>query len=677
MLLAFGLGWALMAVLSTRMTSQPQRWAAVPAVVMGATGLGPPDPLPRRRRSHRGRLDLAPGDGGARGLDVRPDAPCTSTGRGRWLVTPVLVVLAVASIGATTENVLLAPRPRRLPRPGPDLRGGRPPAAPRLPRPGRPHGRALQRPRRVLRLLGQDHRPGQHHRPGSAPTTAPVRAGARTPQSPGRRRPPPRTCTSCWPRPARKAPYVLVGHSTGGPYALTYAAQYPEQVAGMVLLDSSSPEQLTGIPSYAGQYAADAARPGPAAHASPAWALSRVARRLGPPRRGGRRGPGHDLDPARLQERARRGVHDPRGLRAGPVPHHAAATVPLVVLTASETSTPGLGRRAGQARGALDQPRAPRRRRDPRGPARGRARRRRVGARHHRGPLRRPHRLPAGRRRETPADPVHPIHAPPHQRSPDVPHRPHTPSPHAEEEGHQKSWALLAVALAAQILVVLDISVVNTALPSIGRDLDLEGGDLQWLVTAYLMMSGGGLLLGGRIADLLSRRGVFLTGLALFTIASLVSGFADSGTQLIAARAVQGLSAALLTPSALVPDHDHLRRRPAQGRARHVGCRRQPRRRRRRPPRRRRHDLGQLAVHLLDQRPHRPRRPARGHRIIAKQTRDPTQPGRLRPSRRRHRHRRPRHPHLRPGRHRHPRLVVRARPSAALGVSAAPGRRPS
>ena len=113
------------------------------------------------------------------------------------------------------------------------------------------------------------------------------------------------------------------------------------------------------------------------------------------------------------------------------------------------------------------------------------------------------------------------------------------------------SWALLGVALAAQILVVLDISVVNTALPSIGVSLGLDGGQLQWLVTAYLMMSGGGLLLGGRVADLLSRRRVFLTGLALFTVASLVSGFADSAGQLIAARAVQGLSAALLTPSAL------------------------------------------------------------------------------------------------------------------------------
>lgn len=136
-------------------------------------------------------------------------------------------------------------------------------------------------------------------------------------------------------------------------------------------------------------------------------------------------------------------------------------------------------------------------------------------------------------------------HAGPH------PHPAEEPTSHVEAEGPRKSWALLAVALAAQILVVLDISVVNTALPSIGRSLHLEGGQLQWLVTAYLMMSGGGLLLGGRIADLLSRRRVFLTGLSLFTVASLVSGFADTGNQLIAARAVQGLSAALLTPSAL------------------------------------------------------------------------------------------------------------------------------
>jgi len=107
------------------------------------------------------------------------------------------------------------------------------------------------------------------------------------------------------------------------------------------------------------------------------------------------------------------------------------------------------------------------------------------------------------------------------------------------------------VALTAQILVVLDISVVNTALPSIGDSLNLSSGDLQWVVTAYLMMSGGCLLLGGRVADLLSRRRVFLTGLTLFTGASMLSGFAGNATELIAARATQGLSAALLTPAAL------------------------------------------------------------------------------------------------------------------------------
>ncbi len=129
-----------------------------------------------------------------------------------------------------------------------------------------------------------------------------------------------------------------------------------------------------------------------------------------------------------------------------------------------------------------------------------------------------------------------------------------TPTAHAaphDQATARRSWALLGVALAAQILVVLDISVVNTALPSIGRSLGLGGSQLQWLVTAYLMMSGGGLLLGGRIADLLSRRTVFLTGLALFTAASLLSGFAETGAQLVATRSIQGLSAALLTPSAL------------------------------------------------------------------------------------------------------------------------------
>ncbi|GAA5027922.1 MFS transporter [Terrabacter aeriphilus] len=140
-------------------------------------------------------------------------------------------------------------------------------------------------------------------------------------------------------------------------------------------------------------------------------------------------------------------------------------------------------------------------------------------------------------------------HAAPHTPT----HHGHAPTAaqHDDRDGPRTSWAVLALALAAQILVVLDISVVNTALPSIGRDLHLDGSDMQWVVTAYLMMSGGGLLFGGRIADLLSRKWVFLTGLTIFTIASIVSGFAGSANQLIAARAGQGLAAALMTPAAL------------------------------------------------------------------------------------------------------------------------------
>ncbi|GEP39169.1 hypothetical protein NPS01_28320 [Nocardioides psychrotolerans] len=107
------------------------------------------------------------------------------------------------------------------------------------------------------------------------------------------------------------------------------------------------------------------------------------------------------------------------------------------------------------------------------------------------------------------------------------------------------------MALAAQVLVVLDISVVNTALPTIGTELHLASTDLAWMVTAYLLFSGGGLLLGGRIADLLPKRRIFMLGMTVFTGASLLSGFASSGGELIAGRATQGAGAALMTPAAL------------------------------------------------------------------------------------------------------------------------------
>jgi EmrB/QacA subfamily drug resistance transporter len=115
----------------------------------------------------------------------------------------------------------------------------------------------------------------------------------------------------------------------------------------------------------------------------------------------------------------------------------------------------------------------------------------------------------------------------------------------------RQSWAVMVLALVAQVLVVLDISVVNAALPSIGQSLNLTSSDMPWLVTAYLLTSGGGLLLGGRIADLLPRRRVLLTGMTIFTTASLLSGLASSAGELIAARATQGLGAALMTPAAL------------------------------------------------------------------------------------------------------------------------------
>jgi EmrB/QacA subfamily drug resistance transporter len=109
----------------------------------------------------------------------------------------------------------------------------------------------------------------------------------------------------------------------------------------------------------------------------------------------------------------------------------------------------------------------------------------------------------------------------------------------------------LALACAAQFMVVLDIAIVNVALPSIQADLGLAQSSLQWVVIAYGLMLGGFLLLGGRLGDHLGRRRVLVTGLAVFTAASLLAGIADSGEQLIGARAIQGLGAALIPPSAL------------------------------------------------------------------------------------------------------------------------------
>jgi EmrB/QacA subfamily drug resistance transporter len=114
-----------------------------------------------------------------------------------------------------------------------------------------------------------------------------------------------------------------------------------------------------------------------------------------------------------------------------------------------------------------------------------------------------------------------------------------------------RRWLALAVIVAAQFMVVLDVAIVNVALPSIKTDLHFSQESLQWVITAYSIMFGGVLLLGGRLADLLGRRRLFMAGLALFTISSLLDGLAWSEGSLIAFRALQGLGAALLSPAAL------------------------------------------------------------------------------------------------------------------------------
>src|SRR3954451_19910353 len=111
--------------------------------------------------------------------------------------------------------------------------------------------------------------------------------------------------------------------------------------------------------------------------------------------------------------------------------------------------------------------------------------------------------------------------------------------------------ALLGVLLIAQLMVIIDISAVNVALPDLARDLGIGGADLGWTITAYSLVFGSLLLLGGRAADLLGRRRVFLAGLSVFTVASLASAAADSSGVLFAARAGQGLGAAMLSPAAL------------------------------------------------------------------------------------------------------------------------------
>src|SRR6187401_1563628 len=116
--------------------------------------------------------------------------------------------------------------------------------------------------------------------------------------------------------------------------------------------------------------------------------------------------------------------------------------------------------------------------------------------------------------------------------------------------GTRRRW-LLPLLLVAQLMVILDITAVNIALPSVASDLELTGSDISWTITSYSLIFGSLLLLGGRAADLLGRRRMFLAGLGIFTASSFASAMAGTAAALFAARAGQGLGAALLSPAAL------------------------------------------------------------------------------------------------------------------------------
>jgi EmrB/QacA subfamily drug resistance transporter len=118
-------------------------------------------------------------------------------------------------------------------------------------------------------------------------------------------------------------------------------------------------------------------------------------------------------------------------------------------------------------------------------------------------------------------------------------------------ESERMKWFALALLCVTQFVVVLDIAVVNVALPSIQTDLGFSQENLQWVISAYSLVFGGFLLLGGRLADILGRRVVFMVGLVIFSVGSLLCGLSWSDESLIAARALQGLGAATITPAAL------------------------------------------------------------------------------------------------------------------------------
>jgi pimeloyl-ACP methyl ester carboxylesterase len=252
MLIGFGFGWALIAALTSRHTNRPQRWAFVPAGFMGVTGLV--------------LVVFAPGSGGMTWLSwVWPPAVAAMavwmvvqvrrsvTGTGRWMLIPVVAVLGLASVGATYENIAERSDRGTYPAPGAsyqvnghrmhlDCHGSGGPTVVLF----NGLGETSATWARISGPIGRSTRVCAYDRPGqgwSEETTHPQDGVAAA-----------RDLRTLLTAAGETGPFVLVGHSTGGTYAMTYAHRNPEQVAAMVLLDSSSPNQFTKVDAYPGQY---------------------------------------------------------------------------------------------------------------------------------------------------------------------------------------------------------------------------------------------------------------------------------------------------------------------------------------------------------------------------------------------------------------------------------------
>ena len=181
----------------------------------------------------------------------------------------------------------------------------------------------------------------------------------------------------------------------------------------------------------------------------------------------------------------------------------------------------------------------------------------------------------------------------------------------ANQTTDRSRWMALYVLCAGMLMIVLDVTIVNVALPSIQDDLGFSPSSLAWVVNAYLIAFGGLLLLAGRLGDLIGRRTIFLAGLAVFTVASLLCGLAQSQEMLVAARFVQGIGGAMTSAVVLGHDrHDVPRAARAGEGDRRLRVRRLGRRRDRPAGRRHPHAGDQLALDLLRQRPDRASRPA-------------------------------------------------------------------